>query len=484
MSGHPFRIQQPIVPVDGSLPETTANRRGLSWFSFRVSVAMARHHVRKPGTAIHESKGAEPPMKTTCYGSAILLVLSGCTDVAAPSIAVGHLDTDYETATFDGDENQPPVWTPIPNQTLGVGDTVMIDLAEYCTDPDGDDSAITYSLPGTSFYLDISIEGTVLTLSRHSSGRAGVIIVAADPAGAASANIFLTPEPKAPVWSEIKPVRVRPGRAKIIDLADFVSGDGAITGFTADTANGSGKRVRVARRGSRVKVTGWRPGTRVIEVSVTSEYDSTSSSSFEAEILPAGYSRPAFHDPPSWITYGGPGDTLTIWLYRYLESDGVVEFEDPEVSDTTIASATISGGELVVVIGGDVSDGSPFAVGLEATDSEENSASVTWHFDVGPPKNHAPRIDSQDINPQVFPEESYSFDLRSWIDDDSDRFRDLRLELDQVTGPGTAVLDSLGFLTITPGPQAKDGEKVRARFSATDTGGARDSGTLFVRVVE
>ena len=32
MSGHPFRIQQPIIPVDGSLPETTANRRGLSWF--------------------------------------------------------------------------------------------------------------------------------------------------------------------------------------------------------------------------------------------------------------------------------------------------------------------------------------------------------------------------------------------------------------------------------------------------------------------
>ncbi|MDE2874578.1 MAG: hypothetical protein OXU69_16285 [Gemmatimonadota bacterium] len=171
-------------------------------------------------------------------------------------------------------------------------------------------------------------------------------------------------------------------------------------------------------------------------------------------------------------------------MYRYLESDGGVEFDDPEVSDTAIASATIAGSDLVVLIGDDAPDGSSFVVGLEATDSEGNSASATWHFEVGPPRNHAPRVDSQDINPLVFPEESYSFDLRSWIDDDSDRFRDLRLSMDQVIGPGTAVLDSLGILTITPGPHAEDGEKVRARFSVTDFGGARDSGTLWVRVVE
>ncbi|MDE2874577.1 MAG: hypothetical protein OXU69_16290 [Gemmatimonadota bacterium] len=212
-------------------------------------------------------------MKTTCCGFAILLVLSGCTDVAAPSLAWETSTTDYETATFDGDENQPPVWTPIPNQTLGVGDSVMIDLAEHCSDPDGDDSAIVYWVPGTSWHLDISLERTILTVSRLSSGRAGVIVLSTDSEEATSGTIFFTPEPLPPVWSEIEPVRVRPGRAKIIDLADFVSGDGAIKGFTADTANGSGNRVRVARRGSRVKVAGWRPGTTTIEVSATSEYD-------------------------------------------------------------------------------------------------------------------------------------------------------------------------------------------------------------------
>lgn len=51
---------------------------------------------------------------------------------------------ELDGGTDAGPGNRPPAWTSVPDQTWVVGVPVLLDLAAYCTDPDGD--ALTFSL--------------------------------------------------------------------------------------------------------------------------------------------------------------------------------------------------------------------------------------------------------------------------------------------------------------------------------------------------
>jgi hypothetical protein len=60
----------------------------------------------------------------------------------------------------DGGANQAPSWTAIPNQTWIVGVPVYLDLASYCSDPDGD--ALTFAV-AQSLPPGLTLNGSVIS---------------------------------------------------------------------------------------------------------------------------------------------------------------------------------------------------------------------------------------------------------------------------------------------------------------------------------
>ena len=56
--------------------------------------------------------------------------------------------------------NRAPVWTTIPDQVWVVGVPVHLDLAQYCTDPDGD--ALTFAL-SLSLPAGLTLTGSVIS---------------------------------------------------------------------------------------------------------------------------------------------------------------------------------------------------------------------------------------------------------------------------------------------------------------------------------
>jgi hypothetical protein len=54
----------------------------------------------------------------------------------------------------------PPVWEPVPDQTWVIGVPVHLDLADYCTDPEG--AALVYSMDG-ALPAGITLDGSVIS---------------------------------------------------------------------------------------------------------------------------------------------------------------------------------------------------------------------------------------------------------------------------------------------------------------------------------
>ena len=69
----------------------------------------------------------------------------GCGDEesAGPGTGTGT-GTGTATGTGAGTGQGAPAWTEVPDQIWTVGQPVELDLAQYCTDPDGD--PLTFSL--------------------------------------------------------------------------------------------------------------------------------------------------------------------------------------------------------------------------------------------------------------------------------------------------------------------------------------------------
>jgi hypothetical protein len=88
--------------------------------------------------------------------AAAIVAVAGCGD---DDTTAGPTPTGTGTGGGTSTGNNAPQWSTVPDQVWTVGQPVELDLAQYCSDPDGDE--LTFSLDG-ELPPGLTLEGSVI----------------------------------------------------------------------------------------------------------------------------------------------------------------------------------------------------------------------------------------------------------------------------------------------------------------------------------
>ena len=164
------------------------------------------------------------------------------------------------------DPNQAPVAAAsIPPLALIEGQTVLVELSPYFTDPDGD--TLSYQVASSdAAVVEVTLSGTLATVTALSEGTATVTVTARDPGGlSASRSASATVRPnRAPVATGAIPaVSLASGETFTVEVPGYFSDpDGGALSYEASSSN---RRVAVASiSGLTLAVSGVSAGTATL----------------------------------------------------------------------------------------------------------------------------------------------------------------------------------------------------------------------------
>ena len=242
----------------------------------------ATHGIRRA-----RNDGSRPPDAPAHRGGFRLLLLLSM---------AGLLTCDWITSLG----NDPPgVLGTIPAQVVEVDSAVVLDVAAYFTDPDGD--SLTYDAvsadPGTAA---AGVSGSLLAVTGVAKGETRVTVAAEDPDGLAAEQSFAVTVPnRGPVVADAIPDgEVFVDSVLVIDAAvHFTDPDGDDLEFSAGSSDPT--RATVAVSESTVTATGMAVGSTTVTVTARDTEGLEAAQIFEVTVpnrAPAAVGR-----------IGGPG---------------------------------------------------------------------------------------------------------------------------------------------------------------------------------
>ena len=129
----------------------------------------------------------------------------------------------------------------IPAQTVAVGETAVVDVSAYFSDPDGD--ALSYTAETSDAGVaEVSVSGSTVTVSAVGRGSATVTVTATDPGGlTATQTLGATVPNRAPEPAGSLPDQtVQAGQTATLDVSPyFTDADGDALSYAAATSSSS-----------------------------------------------------------------------------------------------------------------------------------------------------------------------------------------------------------------------------------------------------
>ena len=388
----------------------------------------------------------------------------------------GLHDEDGATFTISA-ENDPPVVTDIPNQTVVEGATfTTISLDNYVSDADNTDTQMTWTSSGNT-QLTVSIVNRVATITIPNvnwNGSETITFTATDPGGSSNsdaATFTVTPVNDAPVVTDIPNQTIAEGGTfATIALDDYVSDvDNTDAQMTWTWSGNTNLTVSIAGRVATITTPGaeW-SGAETITFRAT---DPGGLSAADA----ATFTVTAVNDPP--VVTDIPGQTIeegssfvTIALDNYVSD---VDNTDAQIvwtySGNTQLSVSIVARVATITIPNSNWYGSETII-FTATDPGGQSDSDPAVFTVTP-ENDAPVV--TDIPDQTIAEGGTftTIALNGYVSDvdNSDA------EINWIASGNTALTVSIisGIATITVPNADWNGSEI-ITFTATDPGGLSD----------
>ena len=212
---------------------------------------------------------SNPSVATASLAGSVVSV-----DAVAPgnaTITVTAMDAGglYGSASFEVVvPNRPPrARGSIPAQRVEAGSEVVVDLASWFYDPDGE--SLAYGVvPSDAEVVEVALSGTRATLAGLARGVAGITATATDPGGLAAAQTFgfEVPNREPATVGMIDGQVMERGETRSIDLVPlFADPDGDPLTYSASSSDAGVVSAHVF--GAMLELTGARKG--VAEITVT-----------------------------------------------------------------------------------------------------------------------------------------------------------------------------------------------------------------------
>jgi len=209
--------------------------------------------------------------------------------------------------------NRPPVAVgTLQAQTIRVGESATLDVADSFSDPDGDALGYTAasSVPSVA---RTSVAGSVVTITAAGPGTATVTITASDdePASATQQVSVTVPQPNRPPHrvGAIPNQTIEVGRAATVNAARYFSDpDGDPLTYAASSSNGGVARVSVSD--STVTITAASPGTAVITVTASDPEGLSATQEIRVRVERAGAPDLEFTSVTPTSVTGSPGGSV------------------------------------------------------------------------------------------------------------------------------------------------------------------------------
>lgn len=234
-----------------------------------VAVDVAAYFTDPDRDSLEYSAASSDATRATVEMSGSVLTVTGAAS-GGTTVTVTAADPGGLTAeqVFDvAVPNRPPVVSGrIEDREVHVGDTVVVDLADYFADPDGD--ALEYAATSAdTARASVSVSGSMVTIAGATVGSTTVAVTARDTAGLEAGQSFgVTIPNRAPVAvGGISDREVHVGDTVVVDVAAyFTDPDGQELQYAAGSS--SEASVTVAAVGSTVTVAGTEVGNATVTV--------------------------------------------------------------------------------------------------------------------------------------------------------------------------------------------------------------------------
>ena len=363
---------------------------------------------------------------------------------------------DGATAPPPAPPNQAPVRVgAIPAQTVGVGETTMVNVAGYFTDPDGD--ALTYTATSSNAATaTVAVSGSSVTVTATAQGVVTVTVTATDSGGLSAQQSFEVTVPnQTPVaMGTVTAQTVYVGETAQVDMATyFTDPDGDALTYTATSSNAATATVAVS--GSSVTVTATAQGVVTVTVTATDSGGLSAQQSFEVTV------------PNQTPVAMGTVTAQTVYVGETAQVDMATYFTDPD-GDALIYTATSSNAATATVaVSGSLVTVTATAQGVvtvTVTATDPGGLSAQQSFEVTVP-NQTPVAMGTVTAQTVYVGETAQVDMAGYFTDPDG---DALIYTATSSNAATATVAVSGSLvTVTATAQGV----VTATVTATDPGG-------------
>ena len=364
--------------------------------------------------------------------------------------------------------NRPPAAVgTIDDRELMVGDSTLLDVSAYFTEPDGQALSYTAAVSDSS-RLTVSARGAVLTLVAVARGTVVVTVTATDPGGLTGTQSFQVKVPnRAPVAVDSIAARtIEADRTDTLDASPyFADPDGDTLSYAADVSDSSVVAASVA--GSTVTVTALGKGEAVVTVTATDDEGLAATQRFQVTVP---NQPPRVADTiPALMLFKNEADTLELAPY-FSDPDGDPLTYGAEASQGGVVAVAVSGGILTVRALGQ----GETEVTVIAIDTEGLAARQSFQVTV---PNRAPVVSDPMPAQALHKKETAPVSLsRHFSDPDDDALEYVA----ETTDPGVATATvSGGTLTVRAGGRGE----ATITVTASDTGGLAAAQSFQVTVV-
>ena len=322
-------------------------------------------------------------MATVSVSGSIVTITAEAKGTAEVTAIVTDSEGLSATQTFETvvPNRAPEPAGTIADETVEVGDEVIVDLSSYFEDPDGD--ALTYTARSSSTTVArVSVSGSIVTITARATGRATITATARDPGGLTAtqrARVTVEQSNRAPRPVGTIPAQtLNPGGTRSIDAsAYFTDPDGDVLTYTATSSSTSVARVSVS--GSTVTITAVATGTATITITAKDPDDLTATQRASVTVeRPNRAPRPVGTIPARTLN---PGGTHSIDASRY--------FTDPDGDPLTYTAASSNPSVATVAVSGS-------AVTITAVASGSATVTITARDPGGLTANQAFRVTVED----------------------------------------------------------------------------------------